>query len=174
MAALLCWAGYRAGNLSGGWSSRNFWDGGARVVFSFPAGLLIYRLGWRFRTRLGFVALSIMLVLALLMPYARGAWVREAAVIVVYFPLLVALGAGASVTPKIKRMCEFSGDLSYPLYMTHYAVIWIWGDYAEKHHLASGGLWPAVAFGTCIMVAFAWAVFKLYDQPVRRYLHARS
>jgi peptidoglycan/LPS O-acetylase OafA/YrhL len=174
MAALLCWAGYRAGNLSGGWSSRNFWDGGARVAFSFPAGLLIYRLGWRFRTRLGFVALSIMLVLALLMPYARGAWVREAAVIVVYFPLLVALGAGASVTPKIKRMCEFSGDLSYPLYMTHYAVIWIWGDYAEKHHLASGGLWPAVAFGTCIMVAFAWAVFKLYDQPVRRYLHARS
>jgi peptidoglycan/LPS O-acetylase OafA/YrhL len=173
MAAVLCWAGYRAGNLSGGWSARNFWDGGARVAFSFPAGLLVYRLGWRLRTRMGFVVLSILLVLALAMPYARGAWVREAVVVVVYFPLLVALGAGASVTPKINRLCQFSGDLSYPLYMTHYAVIWIWGAYAEKHHLASGGLWPAVALGVCIMFAFAWAVFKLYDQPVRRYLHTR-
>jgi hypothetical protein len=25
-------------------------------------------------------------------------------------------------------------DLSYPLYMSHYAVIWIWGDYAERHN----------------------------------------
>ena len=38
-AVLLCWTGHRAGNLSGGWSSKNFWDGGARVAFSFMAGL---------------------------------------------------------------------------------------------------------------------------------------
>ncbi|MEO8871024.1 MAG: acyltransferase [Granulicella sp.] len=173
MAVVLCWAGYRTGSLSGGWSIENFWEGAARVAFSFPAGLLVYRMGWRLRTHLGFVALSALLVLALTMPSARGAWVREAAVIVVGFPLLVALGAGAGVTPKIERLCRFSGDLSYPLYMTHYAVIWIWGDYAAKHHLASNGLWPEVALGVCIMVAFAWVVFKLYDQPVRRYLHAK-
>src|ERR1700753_426921 len=46
-AVLLCWAGHRAGNLSGGWSSKNFWDGGARMAFSFLAGLLVYRMGWR-------------------------------------------------------------------------------------------------------------------------------
>ena len=60
---------------------------------------------------------------ALVMPYATGAWVREAAVIVIYFPLLVALGAGATVSGRVERLCRFSGDLSYPLYMTHYAVI---------------------------------------------------
>jgi len=173
-AGVLCWAGHRAGNLSGGWSARNFWDGGARVAFSFSAGLLVYRMGWRPRTRLGFTALSVLLVLALVMPYARGAWLREAAVIVVYFPLIVALGAGAMVTPKIERLCRFSGDLSYPLYMTHYAVIWIWGDYAKEHKLATGGLWPSVVLGVSIMVIFAWTVFKLYDQPVRRYLHLRA
>ena len=172
-AALLCWVGYQAGNLSGGWSAKNFWDGGARVAFSFMAGLLIYRMGWRLRTRLGFGALSLLLVLALVMPYTRGGWIREAAVIVVYFPLLVALGAGAKVSPKMDRLCRFSGELSYPLYMTHYSVIWIWGDFAEKHKLAGEGLAIYATCGVALMVAFACLVMVAYDKPVRAYLRAR-
>jgi peptidoglycan/LPS O-acetylase OafA/YrhL len=172
-AVLLCWTGYRAGNLSGGWSARNFWDGGARVAFSFMAGLLVYRMGWRLRTRLGFAALSVLLVAALAMPYATGGWIREAAVIILYFPLLIALGAGATVSPRMERLCRFSGDLSYPLYMTHYAVIWIWGDFAVKHKLATAGMGPDVICGVAIMVAFAYLVMVAYDKPVRAYLRAR-
>jgi peptidoglycan/LPS O-acetylase OafA/YrhL len=169
-AVLLCWVGHRAGNLSGGWSARNFWDGGARVAFSFMAGLLVYRMGWRLRTRLGFGALSILLVLALAMPYAQGGWIREAAVIVVYFPLLLVLGAGATVSPRVERLCRFSGDLSYPLYMTHYSVIWIWGDFAEKHKLATRGMALEVTLGVATMVAFACLVMVAFDKPVRAYL----
>jgi peptidoglycan/LPS O-acetylase OafA/YrhL len=172
-AMLLCWAGYRAGNFSGGWSARNFWDGGARVAFSFMAGLLVYRMGWRLRTRLGFGALSILLMLALAMPYAKGGWIREAAVIIVYFPLLIALSAGATVSPRIERLCRFSGDLSYPLYMTHYSIVWIWGDFAEKHQLATRGMATEVLCGVVIMVAFASLVMVAYDKPVRAYLRAR-
>ncbi len=172
MAALLCWAGHRTGNLYGGWNLPSFWDGGARIAFSFPAGLLVYRMGWRVRNRLGFAGLSLLLVLALITPYTTGAWLREAFVIIVGFPLLVALGVGGIVTQKIEGICRFSGELSYPLYMTHYTVIWIWGDYAGKHHLSSTNLWSAIALGTSIMVAFAWAIFKLYDEPVRRYLRS--
>lgn len=171
-AVLLCWVGHRAGNLPGGWSARNFWDGGARVAFSFMAGLLVYRMGWRLRTRLGFGALSVLLMLALIMPYAQGGWAREVAVIVIYFPLLVVLGAGAAVSPRVERLCKFSGDLSYPLYMTHYSVIWIWGDFASKHKLATGGLAPAVVYGVVTMVAFAYVVMVTYDKPVRAYLRA--
>jgi peptidoglycan/LPS O-acetylase OafA/YrhL len=172
-AVLLCWAGHRAGNLSGGWSARNFWDGGARVAFSFMAGLLVYRMGWRLRTRLGFGALSLLLMLALTMPYATGGWIREAAVIMVYFPLLLVLGAGATVSPKVERLCRFSGDLSYPLYMTHYSVIWIWGDFAEKHQLATRGIASEVTLGVITMVLFACLVMVAYDKPVRAYLRAR-
>ena len=173
-AVLLCWVGYHAGNLPGGWSSTNFWDGGARLAFSFPAGLLIYRLGWRLRTPLGFFALSLLLILALTSPYAKGGWIREVIIIVAGFPLIIALGAGASVTPRIERLCKFSGDMSYPLYMTHYGVMWIWGDYAAKHHLvASTTLWTEIALGVCITVVFAWVVLRAYDLPVRRYLSAR-
>jgi peptidoglycan/LPS O-acetylase OafA/YrhL len=170
MAVVLCWSSHRAGNLYGGWSLRSFWDGGTRIGFAFPAGLLVYRMGWRPRTRLGFGTLSVLLIFALVIPYADHGWIREAAVMIVGFPLLVALGAGASVTPLTDRLCRASGELSYPLYMTHYAVIWIWGTYAYKHHLVSVNLWTAISLGTLTMVAFAWAVFKLYDQPVRRYL----
>jgi peptidoglycan/LPS O-acetylase OafA/YrhL len=172
-AVLLCWVGHRAGNLSGGWSSQNFWDGGARVAFSFMAGLLVYRMGWRLRTPLGFGGLSALLALALAMPYASGGWVREAAVIVIYFPLIVVLGAGAKVSPRLEGLCRFSGKLSYPLYMTHYSVIWIWGDFAVKHKLASGGMAIPVTCGTITMVAFAWLVMVVFDKPVRAYLRAK-
>ena len=80
---------------------------------------------------------------------------------------------GAVVSPRVERLCRFSGDLSYPLYMTHYSVIWIWGDFAEKHKLASGGLAPAVACGVVTMVAFACVVMVMYDKPVRAYLRAK-
>jgi peptidoglycan/LPS O-acetylase OafA/YrhL len=172
-AGLLCWVGHRAGDFSGGWSARNFWDGGARLAFSFMAGLLVYRMGWRLRTRLGFGLLSLLLVLALVMPYAQGAWVREAVVILIYFPLLVVLGAGASVSPRVERLCKFSGELSYPLYMTHYSVVWIWGDFAQKHKLTLGELGPPVVCGVVAMVAFAWLVMVFYDKPVRAYLRSK-
>jgi peptidoglycan/LPS O-acetylase OafA/YrhL len=172
-AVWLCWTGHRMGDLSGGWSSRNFWVGGARVAFSFCAGLLVYRSKWWPRTRLGFAGLGLLLLLALVMPYAHGGWKREAAVIILYFPLLIALGAGTVVTPKMERLCRFSGELSYPLYMTHYAVIWIWGDFAGKHNLASRGFGTAVTFGVLSMIAVGWATLKLYDEPVRSWLRNR-
>jgi len=57
--------------------------------------------------------------------------------------------------------------------MTHYSVIWIWGDYVVKHDLvARGGLWPLVAVGTLTMLAVGWLTLKLYDEPVRRYLRS--
>ncbi len=104
------------------------------------------------------------------MPYTRGAWGREAAAIILYFPLLVALGAGATVSARTERLCRFSGDLSYPLYMTHYSAIWIWGDLAKKHKLVTGGLVPAVLCGVVIMVTVAYIAMVGYDQPVRAYL----
>ena len=151
----------------------NFLAGAARMAFSFPAGLLIYRMGWQLRARLGFWALSILLLLALATPYKDGAWVREVAVIVLYFPLLVACGATATVSPRIEKLCRALGALSYPLYMTHYAVNWTWADYTTNHTFTSTSVWLEVTLGTCILSAFAWATLKLYDEPVRRYLNGK-
>ncbi|HEX3384564.1 MAG TPA: acyltransferase, partial [Mucilaginibacter sp.] len=42
-AAGIFYVAYRSGNLLGGWSGGTFWDGGARVSYSFLAGMLVYR-----------------------------------------------------------------------------------------------------------------------------------
>ena len=68
-AAALCLVAFRAGNLLGGWNGDNFWDGGARVAYSFSAGLLIYRSGWIIPNRLGFGGLAVLLSLAFVMPH---------------------------------------------------------------------------------------------------------
>src|SRR5690606_13451724 len=60
---------YDAGNLLGGWSGDTFWHGGVRVAYSFLAGMLIYRSNWIIRNKLGFVGLSILLLLAFMMPF---------------------------------------------------------------------------------------------------------
>ncbi len=172
-AIILCFVGAHAGVLSGGWSGPTFWDGGARVAFSFLAGLLIYRSGWVIRSRLGFSALAPLLLFAFLMPYANGGWVREAVVILVCFPLLVALGAGATLTPRSEKLCTFVGNLSYPLYMTHYAVIWIFGNYYASHHPDTLHLSLIVASGLLLTTGFAFVVMTFYDTPVRQYLSSK-
>jgi peptidoglycan/LPS O-acetylase OafA/YrhL len=80
------------------------------------------------------------------------------------------LGAGASLTPGLKKLCVFSGNISYPLYMTHYAVIWIFGNYLTTQKPGPTELTFIVIAGTILLVGIAYLVMVLYDIPVRRYL----
>ncbi|WP_242921391.1 acyltransferase family protein [Pontibacter liquoris] len=169
-AVVLCLVSYRAGNLLGGWAGENFWDGGARIAYSFSAGLLIYRSNWIIKNKLGFIGLAILLSLAFLMPHFKWNWIAEALVVLLYFPLLVALGAGASLSPGLKKLCVFSGSISYPLYMTHYAVIWMFGNYFTNSKPGTNELTLIVAIGTLLLVSIAYVVMVVYDIPVRRYL----
>ena len=172
-AIVLCLVGHTAGNLWAGFNGQTFWTGAARVSFSFLAGLLVYRSRWVIRTGLGFGVLSILLVLAFVMPYAKGGWIREAAVILFYFPLLVALGAGATLGPRAEKLCRFAGSISYPLYMTHYAVIWSFGSYASIDKPDTAHLALVVSCGVVILTGFAYLVMIVYDIPVRNWLRAK-
>ena len=169
-AATLCFVSYRAGNLLGGWDKSSFWDGGARVFYSFLAGLAIYRFNWIIKNKLGFVAMCALLSLAFLMPFGKWNWITEPAVVLVYFPLLIALGAGAVLTKGLKRICVFSGKLSYPLYMTHYAVLWIFGNYYTTYKPAAAQLVVIIVISLILLVGFAYLVMVVYDRPLRNYL----
>ncbi len=169
-ALWLFYVGYHEGNLMGGWSGGTFWDGGARIAFSFGAGLLVYRSNWLIKNRLGFIGLSLLLLAALMMPYVKWSWVTEVAVVLFYFPLLIALGAGARLAPALRKLCVFSGKISYPLYMTHYSVIYIFGNYYDRCKPPMGQMYLIVAAGTACMIGVACLVMIFYDTPVRRYL----
>ncbi len=169
-AGILCSIGFRAGNLLGGWNGETFWDGGARVFYSFLAGLLIYRSNWVVKNRLGFIGLSLLLALAFVFPHLKMNWISQLAIVLFYFPLLVSLGAGSSLASGSQKLCVFAGEISYPLYMTHYAAIWIYGGYLTSHKPGTAELSFVVIAGTLLLVGFAYGVMKLYDIPVRRYL----
>lgn len=162
---------YRSGNLLGGWSGATFWDGGARISYSFLAGLLIYRSSWIIKNKLGFIGLSILLSLAFIMPFSKWNGVSEALVVLFYFPLLIALGAGTTVKPVLKKICAFSGKISYPLYMTHYAVLWMFGNYYTSHSPGKMQLAFVIISGVILLVVAAYLVMIFYDIPVRKYLN---
>jgi peptidoglycan/LPS O-acetylase OafA/YrhL len=170
-AATLCFVSYQAGNLLGGWNNSSFWDGGARIFYSFLAGLAIYRFNWIIKNKLGFIGIGLLLSLAFLMPFGKWNWLTEPAVVLCYFPLLIALGAGATLTKGLKRLCVFLGNISYPLYMTHYAVLWMFGNYYTSHKPATGQLVLIIITSLILLVGFAYLVMVVYDIPVRKYLN---
>jgi peptidoglycan/LPS O-acetylase OafA/YrhL len=169
-AIAICLVGYHSGNLMGGWSGPTFWDGGARIAYSFLAGLLVYRSGWIIKNKLGFIGLAVLLFLAFIMPFSKWNWLSEPLVILFYFPLLIALGAGATLAPGLKKVCLFSGKISYPLYMTHYAVLWMFGNYYASHKPPVAQLALIIISALILLVGAAYLVMVIYDIPVRKYL----
>lgn len=167
--AALCFVSYRAGNLLGGWAGENFWDGGARIAYSFLAGMLIYRSNWIIKNNLGFIGLTLLLLLAFIMPWSEWNWLTELVVVLFYFPLLISLGAGTVLSPAVKSLCVFSGNISYPLYMTHYAVIWMFGNYFTTNKPGIAQLSMIIITGTLLLIAVAYLVMIFYDTPVRKY-----
>ncbi|HEY0666539.1 MAG TPA: acyltransferase [Sphingobacteriaceae bacterium] len=167
---VLCFVSYRAGNLLGGWAGENFWDGGARISYSFLAGMLIYRSNWIITNKLGFIGLTLLLLLAFIMPWSEWNWLTELVVVLFYFPLLISLGAGTVLSPALKSLCVFSGNISYPLYMTHYAVIWMFGNYFTTNKPGTAQLSMIIITGTLLLLVVAYLVMVFYDTPVRRYL----
>jgi peptidoglycan/LPS O-acetylase OafA/YrhL len=169
-AAGICIVSYRTGNLLGGWSKDNFLDGGARVAYSFLAGLLLYRSNWIIKNSLRFSVLAVLLFLAFIMPGSKWNCLTEPLVVLFYFPLLVSLGAGSGLSPQWKKVCRFSGNLSYPLYMTHYAAIWVFGNYFTNEKPSASELPYIIIPGVIFLVVIAYLVMVFYDIPVRRYL----
>ncbi|MBO9614322.1 MAG: acyltransferase [Dyadobacter sp.] len=171
-AVTLCFVAYRSGNLLGGWSGPTFWDGAARVSYSFLAGLLIQRSNWIIRNKLGFIGLSILLLLAFVMPFSKWNWVSEPLVVLFYFPLLIALSAGTTF-PRLKEVCAFSGKISYPLYMTHYAALWMFGNYYTTHKPDNTQLTLIIVSGIILLIGAAYLVMVVFDTPARKYLNGK-
>jgi peptidoglycan/LPS O-acetylase OafA/YrhL len=169
-AGALCFVAYTSGNLLGGWSGPTFWDGSARISYSFLMGLLIWRYQWIIKNKSAFVGITVLLCLAFIMPFTKFNWLTELSVVLVYFPLLVALGAGSKLSPRSVNFCKLSGQLSYPLYMTHYAALWMFGNYYTSRKPNSTELTFIVISGVVFVVLVSYLVMVYYDQPVRKKL----
>ncbi len=173
-AIALCFEAHYADNLSVGWGGGNFTGGGARVFYSFLAGMLVYRIKWIIKSRFGFISMGILLAIVFLVPFNnKFNYIADPAIIIFYFPFLIALGAGASINSAHNKFCKFLGEISYPLYMVHYPFIWVFFSYIEAKKPAMNQLETVIPIATVLLIGLAHYVLVFFDLPLRKYFTAK-
>lgn len=157
--------------------------GVCRLLYPFFCGLLLYRLG-KLRINLKRGAMtwcSLAVAVTLVVPNIGGEshqWLNGlycAAVILFVYPAIVAAGAGSPLKGRrTTAVCKFLGLISYPLYITHYPMIYVQMNWAARHPDAPLGthIWVAVSIFIA-SIAVAYASVKVYDLPVRARLSER-
>lgn len=174
----------------GGWSltGQQLYIGFTRLLYPFLCGLLISRIlpghmskdnpsGSPIRLNGGFWWCSLALVVLFSVPCIGGKTgipdgIYQAVCILLLFPLIVLTGAG-SVT-KGKRstaVCKWLGDISYPLYITHYPFMYMQMSWVAEH--GDAPLWMHIMVNTGVVfisILLAYGLLKIYDEPVREWL----
>ena len=177
----------------GGWelTAKHLFIGLSRLLYPFFAGLLLSRLmgggplassAERLRQRgfshRGFWICSLLLVIILLMPRIGGEghylWngIYEAVVILAVFPVIVFLGGCCHVSGKSAAICKWLGDISYPLYIMQYPIVYgMQGAWKTLHPEATPSQTLFINLSTYLLsILVAWASLKLFDEPVRAWL----
>ena len=173
-AVLLIYEAHYATNLVVGWSGGTFWGGGVRVLFSFSAGMLVYRANWIIKSRLGFISLGGLLLLAFLVPYSTEInWLTDPLLVILYFPLLVALGAGVRPAAPLAAACRCAGEISYPLYMVHYPFLWLFLSYVERDKPGLNQLAILIPLAAGLLIVLAYLTLVVVDAPIRARLKTR-
>ena len=163
----------------GGWSltSEQIYIGMTRLFYPFLSGLLISRIGRFINVKEGFWWCSLILIIIFSLPCIGGEGsilngYYNALCILILFPVVVMMGAGSRIKgERSARICTFLGELSYPLYITHYPLMYMQMSWAWSHPEAPVYAHVMVAIGVFILsIGMAYACLKLYDLPVRKWL----
>lgn len=167
--------------LDGGWGWNNFWMGPLRLWFPFIIGLWLYRARDSLPTfRLGWVPLTVVLIVAFCAPALPAAgginWngLYEAACVMVLFPLIVLAGAHSNAGAGTIGVCRFSGLISYPVYITHFPLMYVWMNYMASGRSSSGTATTLLAIALLASsIALAWLALRLWDLPIRNALRPK-
>ena len=167
------------GDVIGGWSL-NFEQmniGFTRLLYPFFAGILLCRLGKLIHIKGAFWVCSLLIAIVLSIPRIgdeNSLWMNglyESFCIILVFPLIVSIGAGGEIkNPFSLKICKGLGDISYPLYITHYPLIYWYTAWVvdNKVSLEDGYVLGIGVLITSIVIAYL--CLKLYDEPVRNWL----
>jgi peptidoglycan/LPS O-acetylase OafA/YrhL len=171
-----------AGDVIGGWAldGPQIYIGFVRVLFPFFGGLLLYRTGRLAHITNAFLWCSAAVIIIFSVPRIGDSntnWMNglyESFAIIVLFPLIIFMGASGELKSSLsKRICKFFGDISYPIYITHYPLIYIFTAWVKDNQitLQEGWLWGLIVVISSITLAYT--SFLFYDIPVRSWLKSR-
>jgi peptidoglycan/LPS O-acetylase OafA/YrhL len=168
------------GDVIGGWAidPLQLKIGFIRLMYPFFAGLLLSRVAKITHVKNAFLWCTLLIAVVLSVPRLGGTtevWkngLYEALVIIIAFPLIVYIGASGDIkSAGGKRICKFLGDISYPIYITHYPLNYIYTSWILNNkaaHTTIGWAWAGAELTSAIILAYIY--LKLYDEPVRKWL----
>ncbi len=171
-AAIMAAVTLSIGYWHGGSSWDTLWVGLPRSTLSFLGGVAI----WRYAPRipdLGWISASLVsVVLATAFLINPGRWVlfHDLLCVFIAFPLVIMFGAGIQLTGFIKAVADWSGRISYPLYVIHYPCAVLVGIAVARTAPSFG---HANWFGPVLLVALCGIsamLDSIYDVPIRRWL----
>ena len=163
-----------------GWTidAANLAGGLLRILFPFTMGMLLARNFKPRKIKGAFWICTTLLAAAFSVPYiatdstASFNSLYEVLCIALLFPIIVWVGACGTCGDNIAgRINKFLGDISYPLYIIHYPIMYIFYAWLiEEHHYTWGATWGVALMVIIASILLAYTILKLYDEPVRRYL----
>ena len=174
----------------GGWSltAQQIYVGFSRLLYPFLCGLLISRIlpgrrsesnpsGSPIHLRGGFWWCSLALVVIFSIPCIGGRTgipdgLYQAFCSLILFPIIVLTGAGSVTTDKKSTaVCKWLGDISYPIYITHYPIMYMQMGWVAANPKAPVWMHVCVNLGVIFMsIILAYGLLKIYDLPVRAWL----
>ncbi len=166
-AVLLALVFHYYGKVDAGADWSDFAGGGGRVVYSFFVGVLLYRFQPKWNWRLPAPLLLAVLPLSFLLPVS---W--DLVIVLIFFPLLVFLGSMTEPGPRLERAFKLLGDISYPVYALHFAVVvamTLAYRQATGQELATAGVMGTLA-GMGITAVLGYFAATRFDPPARKWM----
>jgi Predicted acyltransferases len=170
------------GDIIGGWSiddPTQLKIGFIRLTFPFLAGLLLARIGKLRYTKNAFLLASLLLIVFLSVPHLGGddhIWNRlfECFCLIIVFPFVIWLGAGGKVHGnKASKICKFLGDISYPIYITHFPIVYVYMAWVTNNELTLEQSWHYGLLVVAIAITVAYISMRFYDLPIRDWLRKK-
>jgi peptidoglycan/LPS O-acetylase OafA/YrhL len=161
----------------------NFWGGFVRMLFPFSMGMLLARTFTPQKVKGAFGICSVMLVVLFAVPYIPSDGgislnsLYEFVCIALVFPLLVWLGTCGTAEGGLSRISKTLGELSYPLYIVHYPIMYIFYKWLIKNEIYTlSECWFEAILVVISSIALAYLCLKFYDMPLRKLLmsHGRD
>ena len=159
----------------------NFFGGFIRMLFPFSLGMLLARTFKPRKVQGAFWICSSVLIAVFAVPYIPSEGnislncLYEFACIAFIFPALVWLGACGTANGATGKVNRFLGELSYPLYIVHYPIMYIFYAWLIKNDIYTiSGCWAVALLVIASSISLAYVCLKLYDEPIRRWLSRRN
>ena len=138
------------GNIGVGWTldGVNFLGGSLRMLFPFSLGMLMSRNFKPMKVRGAFWICTVALIALFAVPYLEGM--------------------------QSTKICKFLGDISYPVYVIHYPLMYLFYAWLIENKLYTlGETWHVAVCVFVLSIVLAYLCLKLYDEPIRKYLAKR-